>query len=703
MFTHPWAIWIGIGAAALPVIVHWLTRPRPVRFPVSTLRFIRGAVQQRRARYRLRDLLVLLLRTAAILLLAFAIARPLFNKKVVVSAEDDPTDMIRIVLLDCSQSMAARDGGIANFERARPIVLDALRYQSLMKANLLLAAAQPSPVFDTATSNFGALREALQGATVRPEDLNVQAALNLAGEMLSKAQPETQLEVIILSDFQRTNWATSDFSVLPEDCNIQLKSVTKLEEIPNIAIQEVSAAGRIQLGQESEFIVQIANHSDTERHVRAELSLGKVIAPFEGHLPPRAKTSLVGRAPTPEAGWQIGEVTLTGVNDALEIDNSRAVAVKVSPPPNIIFLTRERRNYIASSAYFLDRAVNASGVNGFTKAKPVLWLDAADPDVEELRTADIVLVVRSGRMTKQTTAVLAAMIERGTNVLYVAADALDAANLKDLVDSLGSSVRLPVEFVPLSSQRGSSQRFLTDVDSAQAPFSVFGDELAAAVKSLTFEGGLVTRTIEDGLKEDIRGRLSDQSAFLTVSSTGLGKLAVMNVDLERSNLAKTPILVPLLGELIQQELTTEDAIKQSFFSGEPFTVPLPIGEERIEDLEVIGPADIQLAGEEKGQFHATPSGVTWEMSKAGPPGVYQVVLENEVLAAIATSIPYHESDLRLLPPQVFNDRLSGGREISCEETTSLSSEEQDALWVWLAVGCVVCMISELFVLRLFRH
>jgi hypothetical protein len=32
-FLHPWAIALGVAAAALPFVIHWLTRPRPVRLP----------------------------------------------------------------------------------------------------------------------------------------------------------------------------------------------------------------------------------------------------------------------------------------------------------------------------------------------------------------------------------------------------------------------------------------------------------------------------------------------------------------------------------------------------------------------------------------------------------------------------------------------------------------------------------------------
>ena len=80
-FLHPWAILIGLIGMALPLVIHFLTRPRPTSMPLSTIRFVRDAVSQRQARSKLRDGLVLLCRSLAIGLLALAFAQPLFNVK----------------------------------------------------------------------------------------------------------------------------------------------------------------------------------------------------------------------------------------------------------------------------------------------------------------------------------------------------------------------------------------------------------------------------------------------------------------------------------------------------------------------------------------------------------------------------------------------------------------------------------------------
>src|SRR6476469_5627299 len=116
MLMHPWALGIGAAAISLPVLIHWLTRPRPVTLPLSTIRFVREAVQQRRARYRLRDIIILLLRTAAV---------------------------VRIVILDRSQSMAAVSGGVQAFERGRAAAAKQLAYTPGLRADLILAAARP--------------------------------------------------------------------------------------------------------------------------------------------------------------------------------------------------------------------------------------------------------------------------------------------------------------------------------------------------------------------------------------------------------------------------------------------------------------------------------------------------------------------------------------------------------------------------------
>src|SRR5437762_327923 len=145
-FLHPWAL-AGLAGIALPVVVHWLTKPRPVRLPLSTIRFVMQAVRQRRARYRLRDWIVLLLRAMTVMLIVWAFARPLWGKKSLMIG-DEKGSTVRVVILDQSASMGAVERGVGAMERVRPIAAEKMEYRGGLKANLILAGAKARGVFD---------------------------------------------------------------------------------------------------------------------------------------------------------------------------------------------------------------------------------------------------------------------------------------------------------------------------------------------------------------------------------------------------------------------------------------------------------------------------------------------------------------------------------------------------------------------------
>ena len=63
-------------AGAIPVWLHMIHRRQAPVVPFSTLRFLRKSAEQTRRRKRIHDLLLLLLRVAALVLVAVALARP---------------------------------------------------------------------------------------------------------------------------------------------------------------------------------------------------------------------------------------------------------------------------------------------------------------------------------------------------------------------------------------------------------------------------------------------------------------------------------------------------------------------------------------------------------------------------------------------------------------------------------------------------
>lgn len=698
MFIHPWAILIGIAAVSLPVLVHWLTKPRPRRIPLSTLRFIRQAVEDRRARHRLRNFLILALRTLAVMLLAAAIARPLIGEPKQTVAEDH-ADTARVVLMDVSQSMAAGSGSLSAFERGRTVAAKHLEYTAGLKANLILAGSRPRAVFKQPSHNFTALRDELADAGYLPEALKVQPALNAAGEMLAAAgSGDIGRELVIISDFQRANWANADFSPLPADTVIKLESVVQNDDSSNLAILGVRTQGRAQVNCDLRLEVEVGNFSKTPRDVQVEVTLGKASYRLRGHCSPRGRTTLSEQIVPREVGWLVGEAKLVGIEDALATDNSRPCVLSVGKPPVYLLITRQFEAQRPSSSYYLERALIPVEPRPGREQARVLRASPAELETETMAGADLLVLDHPGRLDNGAINKIASMMRRGRGVLYIAAESADAGNLKQLADSAGSALQMPVEFSPPRAGQLRQGLFFTEADQNQAPFEVFGDNLMAGLGPIRISGGLASQRLETGLSEEILARLSDGSAFLTATHSDGGSLVVMNADLEKSNLPGSAMFVPLIGELVERLMARSGSARE-FTGGEPMAVYLPAEIGNLDGLQLIGPDG---EPDEIGHLQQEKTGILWRADNAGMPGIHQVQRYGKTIFAVATALPAEESDLRVLSPEVFQDRLSGGRTMEYRSATLSAPEEEDVAWSWFAAICVGCLLCELAVLKVFR-
>ncbi|WP_439624539.1 BatA domain-containing protein [Gemmata sp.] len=690
---HPWAIWFGAAGVALPAVVHLLTRPRPRPYPLSTIRFVRAALRDRRSRHRLRNFVVLGLRALAVLLLAAAVARPLGATRPLV-VPDGPGATTRVVVLDVSQSMAAESRGVQLFERARPAAAAYLGDRPDLHAGLILAGASARPTFDRLSANTGALREDLGRASVRPERLSAQVAVNRAGELLSSAAAGSgRRELVIVSDFQRSNWASVDFGVLPAETLIQFESVAPAEALANLAVLRVATPGRVEQGRDVRIEVEVGNFSPAARQVQIEVAAGESVSRAEGLCAAGVRTTLAVEVPPRGTGWQTGLARIVGGRDALPADDSRPFVLDIRPLPSYALVTRQRPEERPSSSYYLERALSPLSPRPGRPEPRVTRLDPAQPDDGGLATADVIVIDHPGRFGADAARRVASLLKRGRGVLYAAAEPQDATNLKLITEAAGADLRMPVEFVPPAAGQRRRDLFLTSVRHDQPPFAAFGESPAWA-DGLRFAGGLSSRRLDQGLADDVLAGYSDRSACLVVTTCGDGVLAVLNADLGASNLPASPVFVPLMGELIGRLLGQKGGA-DALPCGEPAAVYLPGAAGTAAGLNASGP---DTSG---GQLREESGGILWSHTGAEAPGVYRVTRQGEVVFAVASALAAEESDLRPLDASVLPERLGTGRAVSFHSVSG-GDDDRDTPWSALAVACVLCLFGELLALKAYR-
>lgn len=201
----------GLGAAAIPILIHLFTRrrPREVRFP--SLEFLAEVNQSEIRRLKIKQWLLLALRTLAVAAIALAMSRPALR-----GASGGRGTSSVVALVDVSGSMGAlgADG--------RPLVQTARR-----AIEDLLATLGPGdelwlvpydravqPITEKPTTDLARLRSAAQSLTARATGTDHAAALAAATRALGEARALNR-ELFWISDFQSSGFPASGLVVPP--------------------------------------------------------------------------------------------------------------------------------------------------------------------------------------------------------------------------------------------------------------------------------------------------------------------------------------------------------------------------------------------------------------------------------------------------------------------------------------------------------
>ncbi|MCA9137054.1 MAG: BatA and WFA domain-containing protein [Planctomycetales bacterium] len=705
MFLHPILLGIGLAAASIPVWVHFLTRPRPIRMPLSTIRFVQDALQQQNRRHRLRDILVLAARCAAVGLLAAAMARPLLMSQQDLKSAAD-AQIVRIVVLDASQSMSAIDGQATRFDAAKAAASKHLGYRPKLAANLFIASSHPGNVFDTPSSNIKLLSQRLAEAQVSAAAIDVTSMLEAVSRQLGSAPAGASMQVIIVSDFQRSNWSRADFAVLPQTTDVELVSVAGAEPPANVAIHSVRLSSSPTAGKPLSLLVDIANHSDDTRTVNCRLQMQSVAENSQQTISARSTATCVMPITWQNEGWRWGNVWLVDNEDAMPGDDEFPIVVGVRPDTSMAIITEASPAY-RGGAFFLSEmllpsSADATEMDDAQTSARVIRVSPRELDTPEVAGSDLWIMSEMETWQPEFTGRVASWLQRGGSLLYVARDSSDANNLEALRQSMGTGFQPPVQLIASLESNSRSDLKVDSFDTLNAPFRSFADRADEAVAHWRIGGGLPTRRTEAGSVDAISATLSDRSVLLFFADAGAGRIAVLNADMARSNLGYHAAFVPLVIETIGRLTDKRQSVAPSV-AGRAIVRELPSGVDSINDLKVLrdsdAASDVSVVA---GNIVARDRSLMWNWPSPDTPGVYRIVNERgDTLWAEGVCSDPIEQDLRSLSADVLQTRLSGGRDVQLV-LASDDVRQTDHLWVWAVLSMLGCIVAEFWTLFTFR-
>jgi hypothetical protein len=683
------ALLTALALGALPILIHLLNRQRYQRIRFPTLRFLRELQKHQMRRVKLRQIILLILRTLAIVFAVLALARPVLKGGNVpgLAARSGTT---AVILLDVSGSSAAVTAEGSVFRQA---VDAAKRLDELMgegdKVYLIGMAKPPEAIIPKGTQSRAFLEESLQSMAPLPLESNIADALDLAQPPLEES-PEANHEIYIISDFDKNCWDGQTLlrDKIPQDARVYLVPVGR-DNIPNRAVVKAEVTSRLlEPNRPVDVEVTVSNFA-VESADNLFLSLyfdGRRVAQSTLSLGPNESRALQFSVLPEKAGFLSGYAALED-DDALLLDNRNYFTLAIPERINVMLVGSD-----PAATRYVKLALAPMGGSG--SAVEINEVPGSRWETADLKDTDVLILADVPSLSSGASSKVRNFVATGGGVLIMPGPKLDARNynngvLKELgLPSLGSE---------LGSEGATDGGLRWDrIDWTHPLFSgIFRDDARPEPPRVyttfqTFGGhnAVSVVTLSNGMPTLSEVALDKGRAFL---------LTTYSLP-EWSDLWRHGLFAPMMHRMVSYLATARPGDRAAIYAGNPL-------EFLTDKTSVTQEAILHRPSGETVQIipKALPQVVELLYPETRELGVYSMESGNRVLQTFAVNLDPTESELTRLDMDQLQSWLGPERTtiVSPDHLRDkiLTARYGQELWPLLLLGTLGFLVAEMLVGR----
>ncbi len=349
-FLNP-SILFGLFAASIPLLIHLLNLRKIKKVEFSTLAFLKEIQKSKIKKVKLKQWLLLLIRTLIILFLVAAFARPTLES-VSLSGISSAAKTSVVFILDNSMSMGYVTENGSYFNQSKKIIREVTGNLHEGDDVSLVTTTSTEPLF-TEVESLSRFNKELDVIDISDTKGNISTAL-LAASKLLKPSKNYNKEIYLFSDFQKNNFSEKNIQKIFSQFNFDKAGNRRIKfylfdihkkQTQNVAITKFETTNKIFVKDKTiHFNATITNYSkssvanniaslfiDDKRSAQQSFSLdagqSKQVM-FETKL---TKTGLVN-------------AVLKLEDDKLNADNSRYVGIFIPDKINVLIYTKDTKN-----------------------------------------------------------------------------------------------------------------------------------------------------------------------------------------------------------------------------------------------------------------------------------------------------------------------------------------------------------------------
>lgn len=691
-FLNPIALF-GLLAASIPFILHLLNLKKLKIIDFSSIRFLKELQSKQIRKIEIRQWLLLILRTAIILLIALAFSRPAIEST--SQLWNSNTHASSIIIIDNSQSMLRYNEKGKFIEQAKVFTNNILNSMKDGDEVLILPL---SDLNDTLNLGFSKNIESLKKENGYLQSVferkTIYDAVRFASTILDKSQNANK-EIFVITDNQKSN--LSDVFNFKTEENL-FSNHTKLffaslnnQSFKNVGIKNVEISSSI-LKPNIPFTakVTISNLGDYKSSTLATIFINeKRVAQQICEIGPLSSKTIDFKIIAEKSGANIGRVEIE--TDELEADNKFYFNLNIQKNISVLVL-----NSLENEDVYLNAALKILSVKDSLQIISYNNLTPNKLTASVLLKNDVLIYSSVKDLSQNQNDLILNFIKNGGGVLILPNDITSLQNISSTFFNNSNDLSILNSDLPLS---------INNWDKSHPVFQ----GIFESNKNQSFDSPEIITYAFLQNEESVRpiAKMSNNKSFLFEKSIEKGILifCAVGTNEDWSNISTKGIFVPLISQILFYISQKDNPIPQSIV-GEKVNVTVPINDFTDGNKIIfIAPNKSETI---LSNFSQTSSSIKLQLPKTKTPGNY-IIKNSSTENIISYNLNQKESEGEISSKQdILNSFTSLGIKkeniIFIDDETKISNNIYESrigieLWIYFLFFALFLALIEMIISR----
>jgi hypothetical protein len=629
-FLNP-AVLIGLVAAAIPLILHLINLRKLKKIEFSTLKFIKELQKTKIKKLKIKQWLLLIIRTLIIIFVVLAFSRPVTDSNIPYFSSYSKTSTV--LLIDNSFSMDISDEYGNRLKQAKRI---AKEITNLIKDGDEIAVIPMADIELNTFSlsrNYNLINEQIDAINISNYTANPERSLITSFSILDDAV-NLNKEIFIISDMADNLFDSlnDSLAVNTSDSGINIIQIGKDSQvdIKNYSLDSLTINNQIfQFGSEILLDALLTNHSDNEiENLVVSLNFNeRRVAQRSVDLPPDNSSGISIETEINARGAIDASLELE--SDELLQDNYRYFSFLIPEKPSVAVYSENNYKYI-------NLVLNASNSEIITER-----FDRSNIGTANFNKYDLIILAEPPNNNSDLLR-LQKYAEGGGSIIAFASNEM-TEEYKNFLNVTGFGTVEPIEFADNSNAQ---------IDYTDVKHPVFNDLFINSDEGKQPESPDVYN-LQTNSGGKILMRIAEH-ALLSESVYNSGKLFyfALSPDIKMSDFPLTALFPALIYKSIMY-LTAKDIKGNDFIIGEQISITIEPKYSGDGNFEIIDPNGNSFFA----QGIRVSSGSLLSFKDLSIPGNYMIKNNDRIVSIFSVNVNPSESDNNYLNEEEINQKL----------------------------------------------